>query len=1032
MTSNTLLSKIKTKIIIALIIVGLLFASLFLFTACKNNDETTKIPSYSYSDTDDGLISNPNFDLNTSGIKLENFPQTSPSGWTRSKDDNANSSSAKSGVIDLTEEGWKAMLNSIYSDQYFLQYLEEKLGFSKSSIEIDLKDKNSSITESEIKAEVVKQYSEKLTAPKLKDGAKDNKVFMLNNYSTKMGIGSSQKITSSSQIAIKKGEYVKITVDVLTQNIATTDLENNSVNLGLAGANNDFGASIRLTSSLQGNSQAEYAITNINTNGEWKTYTVYAKGDAEFDSQVTLALGLGYSDLYPTEGTVYFDNITVEELETATALPTATTLNYGEKTAQTVNAGSNDTFFYDMTLSIDETYFKPISPTINGDFTEGFSGADKGWNSIGSFAENMTITVKDASYSLTITSDDFKVEREQYAFISFKLNNNLSKLASTSITVDVYEGAEKKPAVVSITETGETTVGIMIKNNFDKDDTLFDAQNERAFSLVLVVGPTKISTSEKLSDYATGTVEISEFKIAKGATYQYKEDANGDATEEETDNYKFYQLFTNITTGSTSLFAGYDSDFTATTEETTASTGFGVASTYNEYINKQPVAPSEYDGISFDHVYLKGDSQNSNVNDRTNGNDQTANVAGVIDSQYIDKYNNTNLSEIKNFFNESDKIRPLMIYNKDADSYGFINNQGAQVIEANSYAKVEVKVKVVGENAKAYIYLVDTTTKEIMTFDSFTPNSNGTSAISGTETTAEEFKFVVGDTNGEWVDVVFYIATGKTEKSFRVELWNGSRTGEEKSTGYVFFNSVYTHLTGGFTEPTSFKDTFYNNTSSPLANKENEFSGDNGSYLCYSRPLTETEKKFNAEYTDKAISYPHKIVWAKNADTIYAILNTLDLEAVNPYDTIEEDTTEEEGSGCAAETDPSTFWLSFSSILLVVVLILAIIALFIKRLRHKKKASDAKSHYTVKSRVRSVPKAKKDIPSKVEKTDDIAENSDEEEIMSEEVVEEANEPEEEITETEGENKERTLDDYVYGDVQDFGETTDNSEDKNNI
>ncbi len=1027
MTSNSLLTKIKTKFILALIIVGLLCTSLLLFTACKSEDNADKIPSYSYTDTDDGIISNPDFSYGTSGIKLENYPQTSPTGWSRSKDDASTSISAKSGVVDVTEEGWKAMLNSIYSDQNFLTYLEEKIGFSKTDIENELKDKDSSITSDELKAEVVKQYSDKLTAPKLSERAKDNKMYMLNNYISKTEIGASQKITSSSAITIEKGQFVEIKVDVLTQNIKTTDLNNNEITLGLTGAEDEFGASIRLTNSISGKSQAEYAITNINTNGEWKTYTVYAMGDDEFDCKVTLALGLGYSNLYPTEGTVYFDNITVTELETVSNLPEATKLTFGESKAQIVNAGEKDAFFYDMSLTIDNTYYEEISVGI-----EEFAKTTKFDQAKAEIKDTNVIEVKDASYSVKISNTEkFKLASESYAYVSFKLDSKLDKLASTTITVDVYEGTDKKSAVATVTETGEQSVGIMINNNFDESYT-----EERSFFIVITVGSTTPSSTDKLSDFANGTVKISEFKIATGKTYQYVKDENGEPTTEEISTYKFYQLFSGITNGSTSLHAGHDSDFTANADENTASTGFGIATTDKVYLNKRPVAPSDYDGIGFDHKYLNSESENSNVNDRTNGNDFTSNVAGIIDTQFIKDYKNTDLSELANIFEENEKIRPLMIYNKDADSYGFVNNLGAQVVAANSFAKVTVRAKVIGESAKAYIYLVDTTTKEVMTFETFTPNSNGISAISGTETVGGTFEIVVGDTKGEWIDVNFYIATGKTEKSFRVELWNGDRTGQTKSTGYVFFESVNVSLSNAFNEPSSFKESF-TSSSSPLYAKDSSFTADNP-YLCYSRPLTDTEKQFNKEYSDKAISYAHKIVWAKNSDTVYAIFNTLDVEAVNPYDSLEEETTEEEGSGCAAETDPSTFWLSFSSILLTVVLLLAIIALFIKKFRRKNKSSDAKSHYTVKSRVRSVPKAKKETSkkeSKQEETEDeeIEKSIDEaEEVEAEEILEETTEEQTETQSDDSESqvsKEQTLDDYVYGDVQNFGEESDDSENK---
>ena len=1028
MTSN-LLTKLKTKFILALIIVGLFCTSLFLFSACSSDSETeNEIPSYSYTETDDGLISNPTFNYNTSNIDLKNFPQTSPTGWSRSKDSSGISSTAKSGVIDISNDGWAAFLNNIYTDSAYLKYLETKLGFSKTDVEQEAKNENSSITADELKAKVVAKYKDVLTNDALLEGRQDNKVYALNNYTANIGIGASQRIISSNEISIEKGQYVAISVDVLTQNIKDA---NDNVILGMSGANDrngdEYGASIRLVNSLNGTSHADYVIANINTDGEWKTYTIYAKADENFDCKVKLALGLGFSLDYPTEGTVYFDNITVTELETAPAdLPTSyTLLKYGETKVEPVIAGETSKFFYNMELEIDDTYYKEI--TLSPSVVEGYltkssdnkTSADKGWSSTASFASNK-VELQNASYTIKIDdATSFKVEKESYAYVSFKLNNQLSKFGSTTITVDVWEksalGNKKIPAVTTVTETGETVAGLMIRNNFDKDDSSF--VNVREFYIEVVVGPTNISSSEKLSDYASGSVTISDLKIATGKTYQYTDSTN----ETETENYKFYQLFNSVAKGSASLYAGYYSDFTES-NESTASSGFDVTETYKVYLTKQLVAARDYDGVVPNHIYLSTkDDATSTINTRLEG--FNGSYAGIVDTKYAYEsgYNKPASMPVL----DEDDMRALMIYNATNDAYGFIDNKEANTIAPNNYAKINVKVRVDGD-AKAYIYLVDTTTKDVMTFDAFKPNTTGLASISSdkqVEVPAQPYSIKVTNTNEKWVDVTFYIATGKTEKSFRVELWNGTRDGEtDLSQGYVFFKSVEVSLTASFTEPAKFSDSFIN-VASPLYGKESSFIGDNGEDFCYSRPLTDVEKEFNAEYTDKAISYLPKIVWAKTDNIIYSNLNNLDVEDVNPYDSIvseEEDT----GSGCTAKTDPATFWLSFSSILLAVVLILAIIMLFLKNIirRRKARASDAKSHYTVKSRVRSVPKAKDDKNEKEE----IIEETDAVEETNEAIEETLTETTEDV-DTDTQENQPTLDDYVYGEVQDFGSENDETE-----
>ena len=89
-------------------------------------------------------------------------------------------------------------------------------------------------------------------------------MFMLNNYTTEsfIGFGTAQKVTSSSSVTVEAGKIYKLGVNIKT------------VNLYGANSSAEY-ANIRLTNSIGGNSQAEYRIGKINTQGEWKNYSVY-------------------------------------------------------------------------------------------------------------------------------------------------------------------------------------------------------------------------------------------------------------------------------------------------------------------------------------------------------------------------------------------------------------------------------------------------------------------------------------------------------------------------------------------------------------------------------------------------------------------------------------------------------------------------------------------------------------------------------------------------------------------------------------
>lgn len=107
---------------------------------------------------------------------------------------------------------------------------------------------------------------------------------------------------TSASFTVEPGSYYKLTVDVLTYDIAGTDDEGNVP-----------GARIYVSS-------AGYAeISGIDTQGEWKTYTVYIEAGATSSSSLTVNLGLGkYSTYYKdglTTGYAFFDNVMLEKID---------------------------------------------------------------------------------------------------------------------------------------------------------------------------------------------------------------------------------------------------------------------------------------------------------------------------------------------------------------------------------------------------------------------------------------------------------------------------------------------------------------------------------------------------------------------------------------------------------------------------------------------------------------------------------------------------------------------------------------------
>ena len=107
---------------------------------------------------------------------------------------------------------------------------------------------------------------------------------------------------TSASFSIEKNAYYKLSVDVLTYDIAG-DPDNEDA---------DPGARIYVSSATY----AEFA--GIDTDGKWVTYEIYIEGGVSSSSSLTVNLSLGkYSSYYSdglTTGYAFFDNVTLEKL----------------------------------------------------------------------------------------------------------------------------------------------------------------------------------------------------------------------------------------------------------------------------------------------------------------------------------------------------------------------------------------------------------------------------------------------------------------------------------------------------------------------------------------------------------------------------------------------------------------------------------------------------------------------------------------------------------------------------------------------
>lgn len=1020
MTRKNCLTNLKRKLVLVLAVIFTVCAIAFCLTACGDDDKEIKVTDPTYSKTETSTtISNANFYNGSANLDLTKFPITSPTGWTTATDDSASTSSVNSGIVRTSDEAWSALMKTLYDDSDFINYVKNLYEFTDEDVVKAIRDQKSSQTYNPTSAEkkdyivdtyLLSQTNLKFANPGVHSGAEDDAIFMLNNIAseTKFKLGTAQKVTSSSSVSLEKGSTYKISVWVKTANIENRGTEN--------------GASIRLKNTFNSSSQAYFKISNIIAD-DWTQYSIYVKADSDYTCAVTLILGLGYGSGSSSivkdwvEGTAYFDDITCEKVdESDTASLTPSKLVYGSEDDIEATLEGN-ACFYDMSFdSSVETFFtNSVALPTTGELTtsnatvEGEKITSKTFNAdsngeVKIVSDTAKISVNQASYTVNITDGNFSLKSGEFAIVSFYYKNQLNKLGSTTITVDAidkYNGKTVKHAALStltVVSDSWSNCIYLFKNTWE--------EQTREFELNVVVGPSNVRTVEYASDFATGDVYLKDIKLAKGVI---------DNEEEEYHNiYTFFEKYANSTIN---LYAGYESEFVEDENTTTYNieTAYG---NFGDIVNKV-TAPSAFEGVVSDHAFVNSTSSNYVINDRINDGNSDG-IAGVINSEYLVNYKTG--SEIGEKLNVSETTQALMINNITKNAYGFI---GKNInVNKSAYASVKVSARVC-DDAVAYLYLVDISKpeKQILTLDSFTVNNDVINTVpNGTKINGSDLAYAIRLTKDNmnkdgWVDVSFYLAAGNTAKSFRLEIWNGSRDASETSQGYVFVKSVDVSTSSAFTEPSSWAQAFASEGNPLYDAKPSSFVGNN-SLLVYTRELTNTEKSFNNDYPDETISYSANYVWGKTATMVYGVFNTIDPVEVDPY---ADKTEEEDTSSCAkANADPSSFWLGFSSILLGVVLVLAIIALIIKNVRAKRKAnaSDAKSHYKVTSRIKKKPATKKVDEDTVEETAQPTESATEE--KKEEVAEENVQPTEEQP-TENATEEQPKDDYVYGEVQTFGE-----------
>ncbi len=163
-----------------------------------------------------------------------------------------------------------------------------------------------------------------------KEDSGDKNVLMIHNRQRyKSGDhtmhGAAQYYTASTTISLEAGTAAEITLDVRTDKLQWGYVNDES---DYDEVTSERGAYISITNTVGGQSQPEMQIKNINTKGEWQTYTIYIRANTFASTSFSIKLGLGQGDTNDryelVDGYAFFDNVVVSKFLGK---------DYGDKTA---------------------------------------------------------------------------------------------------------------------------------------------------------------------------------------------------------------------------------------------------------------------------------------------------------------------------------------------------------------------------------------------------------------------------------------------------------------------------------------------------------------------------------------------------------------------------------------------------------------------------------------------------------------------------------------------------------------------------
>ena len=232
-------------------------------------------------------------------------------------------------------------------------------------------------------------------------------------------------------------------------------------------------------------------------------------------------------------------------------------------------------------------------------------------------------------------------------------------------------------------------------------------------------------------------------------------------------------------------------------------------------------------------------------------------------------------------------------------------------------------------------------------------------------TDAKTLTATVENTNGAWKTVTFYVAAGDEDISYRLEVFSGSRTGDETNAAgtYVMFDannpgtldqttmeSLQTEIIEETGKDNVVYDTFsfYDTDKFLRYHQDADENGVGNSYASYDQ-TTQTEGIAYMQY----VTDTEHFVFANYTFTVKTIAPDV-VEDETEDDTTEDDTT-------AAPESELNGWLLASSIAIAAILLFAIVSIIVRKAMKKAKKAQARQAATqpIKAKVQKPVKVRK-------------------------------------------------------------------------